>query len=93
MPPDRTGNVRMASSSPAPAAGQKQTADIVVNGFPRGVVEIVYVEQKPKLDEGPFLKEERNLIDEFAGQVALIIERRQAGHYWYSCRRRGARAG
>ena len=57
---------------------QKQTADIIVGGVPRGVVELVYVEEKPELDEGPFLKEERNLIDAVARQVALIIERKQA---------------
>jgi len=57
---------------------QKQTADIVVAGTRRGLVEVVYVEEKPELDEGPFLKEERHLIDGIARQVALIIERRQA---------------
>jgi len=57
---------------------QKQTAEIIVGGVPRGVVELVYVEEKPHLDEGPFLKEERNLIDAVARQVALVIERRQA---------------
>ena len=57
---------------------QKQTAAIVVSGSARGAIEIVYVEQKPELDDGPFLKEERNLIDEVARQVAIIIERRQA---------------
>jgi len=57
---------------------QKQTAEITVGGVPRGVVELVYVEEKPELDEGPFLKEERNLIDAVARQVALVIERRQA---------------
>ena len=57
---------------------QKQTAEIIVGGVPRGVVELVYAEEKPDLDEGPFLKEERNLIDAVARQVALIVERRQA---------------
>ncbi len=57
---------------------QKQAAEIIVGGVPRGVVELVYVEEKPDLDEGPFLKEERNLIDAVARQVALIIERKQA---------------
>ncbi len=32
----------------------------------------------PERDEGPFLNEERNLIDAIAREVALIIERRQA---------------
>jgi len=57
---------------------QKQTAEIIVSGMPRGVVELVYVEDKPDLDEGPFLKEERNLINAVARQVALVIERKQA---------------
>jgi len=57
---------------------QKQTAEIIVDNVPRGVVELVYVEEKPERDEGPFLKEERNLIDAVARQVALVIERRQA---------------
>jgi signal transduction histidine kinase len=57
---------------------QKQTAEVVVGGVPRGVVELVYAKEKPVLDEGPFLKEERNLIDAVARQVALVIERRQA---------------
>jgi len=57
---------------------QKQRADIFVNGKKRGVVEVVYTEKKPQLDEGPFLKEERNLIEAVARQVALIIERREA---------------
>lgn len=57
---------------------QAQTAEIIVGGASRGVVELVYIEEKPDLDEGPFLKEERSLIDAVAGQVALVVERRQA---------------
>jgi len=57
---------------------QKQTSEIIVGGMPRGVVELVYAEEKPDHDEGPFLKEERHLIDAVARQVALVVERRQA---------------
>ena len=57
----------------------KQTAEIVVHGETRGVVEVVYGEKTHDLDEGPFLKEESGLIDTVAKQVAMIIERRQAG--------------
>jgi signal transduction histidine kinase len=32
----------------------------------------------PDIDEGPFLKEERSLLDEVARQVGFIIERREA---------------
>jgi len=58
--------------------GQKQTAEIIIGGASRGVVELIYLEQEPDLDEGPFLKEERSLIDAVARQVALVIERREA---------------
>jgi len=52
---------------------QKQTADIVINGEKRGVVKVVYTKEKPALNEGPFLSEERSLIDTAAKQIALIM--------------------
>jgi hypothetical protein len=55
-----------------------QKSDIVVKGGKRGLVKVTYAEEKHELDEGPFLKEERSLIDTIAKEVALIIERRQA---------------
>ncbi|UCE66699.1 MAG: hypothetical protein JSU85_01385 [Candidatus Zixiibacteriota bacterium] len=57
---------------------QKQEADIIINGIRRGRIEVVYLEEKPDLDEGPFLREERSLVDAIARQVALIVERREA---------------
>lgn len=57
---------------------RRQTADVVVDDRRRGVVEVIYAEERPGLDEGPFLKEERNLIDAVARQVGLIVERREA---------------
>jgi len=56
----------------------RQTADIIVDGVSRGTIEMVYTEEKSHADEGPFLKEERNLINAVAKQVALIIERKEA---------------
>jgi len=53
-------------------------AAVVVGGISRGSVEVVYTQEKPECDQGPFLKEERNLIDGVAGQVALILEHKQA---------------
>jgi len=57
---------------------QKQVSDIVIKDATRGVIEVVYLEKMPELDEGPFLREERKLIDTIAGQVGLIIERKEA---------------
>jgi signal transduction histidine kinase len=38
---------------------------------------VVYGREKPELYEGPFLKEERHLIDTIARQVALFVEQRE----------------
>jgi signal transduction histidine kinase len=56
----------------------KQTAKIIINNQTRGIVEVAYDETKPEMFEGPFLEEERNLIDMIAKQIALIIERIEA---------------
>jgi signal transduction histidine kinase len=55
----------------------KQTAKIIVGGLQKGIIEVSYCEEKPELDEGPFLKEERSLIDTVAREIGLIIERTQ----------------
>jgi two-component system NtrC family sensor kinase len=55
-----------------------QSAEIVIGGEPRGTVEVSYAEDRPDADEGPFLKEERNLIDAVARNLALVVERRLA---------------
>jgi len=62
-----------------PEGTSKQTATINVKGSKRGAVEVLYSrDDLPELDEGPFLKEERNLINEVARLVGLIVERREA---------------
>lgn len=57
---------------------RKQVADVIVKGKQRGIIEVVYTKTKPVLDEGPFLKEERSLLEAVSRQVALIIERKEA---------------
>ncbi|NQV37303.1 MAG: hypothetical protein HQ509_04750 [Candidatus Marinimicrobia bacterium] len=54
---------------------QRITSSIIVNGKKRGSVEVVYTKDKPELDEGPFLKEERHLINAIARQLSHIVER------------------
>ncbi len=53
------------------------SSDILINGDNRGIVEVIYAREMPELDEGPFLQEERNLIDAVAKQIAIIVERKQ----------------
>ena len=52
----------------------KQSAPIKVNKAARGTVEICYLEERPEADEGPFLKEERQLIDAIAERLGRIID-------------------
>jgi PAS domain S-box-containing protein len=55
-----------------------QTREIVVNGHPAGLVEVCYLEERPASDEGPFLIQERNLVDTIAVQIGSICARHQA---------------
>jgi len=55
----------------------KQTAKIIMGNLQKGIVEVTYSEERPELDEGPFLKEERSLIDTVAREIVFIIERTQ----------------
>lgn len=57
---------------------QKQSVDLAVKDQHRGGIEVGYTQERPELDEGPFLKEERSLIDTVARQIALLVERREA---------------
>ena len=52
-----------------------QEAAIAVQGRKRGKVEVYYSRTFPDLDEGPFLKEERNLINAVARQIGNLLER------------------
>jgi signal transduction histidine kinase len=56
----------------------KLSADIAIQSVLRGVVEVVYIADFPDADEGPFLKEERNLINEVALQAGLILQHKEA---------------
>jgi PAS domain S-box-containing protein len=56
----------------------KMSADILVHGARAGLIEIGYLEARPEVNEGPFSKEERLLIDAVAERLGIITEHRQA---------------
>ncbi|MBN1996887.1 PAS domain S-box protein [candidate division KSB1 bacterium] len=56
----------------------RQAQEIIVSGEGSGVVEVYYKDKKPEIDEGPFYKEERHLINAIAERLGRIIERKQA---------------
>ncbi len=57
---------------------QAQSAVIEAGGAPRGTVEVIYTREMPELDEGPFLREERHLLNAIAASVGRTLERRRA---------------
>ncbi|GAI25964.1 unnamed protein product, partial [marine sediment metagenome] len=65
-------------SEPFEKTQWRQTSDIVVSGKQRGSMEIYYTEERPVLDEGPFLQEERNLIDGITQTLSTAAQREQA---------------
>ncbi|MFB3887180.1 MAG: PAS domain S-box protein [Thermodesulfobacteriota bacterium] len=56
----------------------KQAAEITSQGQKIGSVEVHYLEERKTEDEGPFLKEERNLLNAIAKEVEGIVERKRA---------------
>ncbi len=56
----------------------RQTASLTTHGTQVGTVDVCYLKEMPELDEGPFLAEERNLINAIAERVSRIIEHHRA---------------
>ena len=54
-------------------------APIVLEGETVGELEVCYTEEKPAEDEGPFLKEERKLINTIAERIAYFLLQRRRG--------------
>jgi signal transduction histidine kinase len=55
-----------------------QSSPIVIDAGECGAVEVCYLEERPDSDEGPFLREERSLIDAVADQIGRIVAQRRA---------------
>ncbi len=56
----------------------RQVSSIAVNGEMVGTVEICYLRETPEEDEGPFLRDERLLLDTVARRLGRTIERVEA---------------
>ncbi|SFL30817.1 Histidine kinase-, DNA gyrase B-, and HSP90-like ATPase [Desulfomicrobium norvegicum] len=55
-----------------------QSSPIIIEADECGTVEVCYLEERPGSDEGPFLREERSLIDAVADQIGRIVAQRRA---------------
>lgn len=54
-----------------------QEADIIIQEDKLGWISVYYTQERPAADEGPFLKEERKLIDTIADQLGFYILHQQ----------------
>jgi PAS domain S-box-containing protein len=55
-----------------------QSAPVKVSETIMGRIEVGYLEERPEQDEGPFLKEERQIIEATAERLGHIIDRKRA---------------
>ena len=51
-------------------------ANVIAGGENKGRLEVCYLEHRPDSFEGPFLEEERNLIDAVAERISQVLERK-----------------
>ncbi len=70
-------------SEPFEETKWKQSSDIVVNGEKCGSLEVYYLEECPPLDEGPFMMEERNLINSLSSNLSEAIELKQVSEDFF----------
>jgi len=55
-----------------------QSAPLQMTAGHRGIIAVTYLEEKPPETEGPFLAEERDLINSLADSVSSYLNRKQA---------------
>jgi PAS domain S-box-containing protein len=55
-----------------------QSSDVLVQGEPDARIEVHYLEERPERDEGPFLHEERMLLNAIAERLGRTVERIRA---------------
>jgi hypothetical protein len=71
------GNLEVTTSGFAEAPWTQQAGFISSHGE-RGLLQVVYLEPRPVEAEGPFLAEERSLIESLAQMVRTALDRRAA---------------
>ena len=75
-------------SEPFEETEWKQTSDIIVNGKCCGSIEVYYIEKCPELDEGPFMFEERDLINGMARTVSEGLEHKRVEEESFNAQQR-----
>lgn len=71
-----TINGELYSNKPITNCAHKIESNITVNNKKCGIIEIIYTEKCPNIDEGPFFYEERSLLNNIAEELATIISQK-----------------
>jgi diguanylate cyclase (GGDEF)-like protein/PAS domain S-box-containing protein len=66
---------REVASEHCGASPWRLQQDVIVHGRVAGSIEVCYLEERPQRDEGPFLREERDLIRLIARKIGVAAER------------------
>ncbi|MBN2437457.1 MAG: response regulator, partial [Deltaproteobacteria bacterium] len=69
---------RTVTSKPFRESRWRLAGDIVIAGQTRGTVEVFYMEERPTVDQGPFLKEEKDLITGIRRLLGQAVDRTEA---------------
>jgi len=64
----------VATSSRFKEGEWRQSEEIFLEGKSVGLLEVFYLAQRPEIDEGPFLLEERNLIIELTDRISEFLK-------------------
>lgn len=65
---------KIFTSGARAALKTEQSTEIIVHGDKRGTLSVGYTEERPEADKGPFLKEERALLDALAERLGRVKE-------------------
>lgn len=71
-------NGQKYASEPFDETKWKLTGSLVADGRQVGKIEVYYIQERPERDDGPFLKEERNLLESIAGTLSQAIQNKRA---------------
>ena len=79
-------------SEPFEETAWRLSSDLVIGGERCGVAQVYYTEERRELDEGPFLLEERQLLDGIARTLSEAVERKRAEQQLWEAKRRAEEA-
>ncbi|HEB13240.1 MAG TPA: PAS domain S-box protein [Actinobacteria bacterium] len=68
---------RQFVTDPFEETNWRQSAEITVEGEKIGAIDVFYLKEMPPEAEGPFLKEERDLVDAIAELLGVTIEKKK----------------